>query len=49
MKDFANTALWVLVVGAVLAFLALIVWYEVTIWNECRASHSFMYCLHTLS
>ena len=33
----------------VVALLGGLVAYNVTLWQECRSIHSFMYCMHTLS
>lgn len=37
-----------ILVGAV-CFLGLIGWWEYAMWAECRADHSFFYCLRVLN
>jgi hypothetical protein len=44
MKTFrvvGGLALFVLIIGAGCA-------YQISIWQECRSQHSFMYCWHVL-
>ncbi len=38
-----------LIVFGAVAVIGLAVWYEVTLWQECRADHSWFYCLRVLS
>jgi len=33
---------------AIFAFLALVVWWEAGLWNECLDGHSFWYCFRVL-
>lgn len=53
MKTILNkiaSALIIMLAGA--AFLGVIgfgIWWEVSLWNECRATNSFFYCVRTLS
>lgn len=40
-----------LAVGALLllgVIFGLLIWGEVAVWNECRETHTFLYCLRTL-
>lgn len=30
------------------AIFGLVIWSEVRVWNECRASHTWLYCFRTL-
>lgn len=32
----------------VLVSAPLAIWYEVSVWNECRTDHSFLYCMRVL-
>lgn len=42
MKGFAVAALMLaLVIGGI--------WWEVSLWSECRSDHSFWYCLRVLN
>lgn len=34
---------------AAIAVLALAVWMEIQVWDECRETHSFWYCMRTLN
>ncbi|QTZ83278.1 hypothetical protein phiGM223_12 [Pseudomonas phage phiGM22-3] len=45
MKQLSN---W-LVIVALCALVAGCVAWNVSLWNECRASNSWMYCMHVLS
>lgn len=38
-----------LIITGVSAVLGLSIWYEVTLWTECRIDHSWFYCLRVLS
>ena len=38
----------VAVATAVLSIVGLILWWEVSLWNECRAQNSFWYCFRVL-
>ena len=40
---------FLLAVVAMLAVAGLIGWYELSLWGECRATHSWMYCWRILS
>jgi uncharacterized membrane protein YiaA len=37
---------------AIFALVAVIVtgctWYEISVWNECRQTNSFLYCMRVL-
>lgn len=33
----------------VLAIIGGIIWWNVSIWNECRAEHSWGYCMRLIS
>jgi hypothetical protein len=35
------------IVGTALV-VALAIWYEVSMWNECRETNSFFYCMRVL-
>lgn len=41
-----KTSLFVIVV---VVLLALGMWYEASIWKECRQDHSWFYCTRVLS
>lgn len=46
MKD----KLAVLTVVSVIALILVgVIWWNVSIWNECRADHSFAYCMRLIS
>lgn len=36
-------------VAIVVAVIAFSVWWEWSLWSECRADHSFWYCLRVLN
>lgn len=45
----AVLALEVLVaVSLVLAAVVFLIWWEIDLWNECRADHSWLYCVRVL-
>ena len=46
MKDTA--AILVGVVGFI-AILSISIWWQATVWSECRAEHSWMYCVTLIS
>jgi hypothetical protein len=46
MKD--NVAIAVAVAG-LLSLFAIVIWWRISVWNECRADHSIMYCLTMMS
>lgn len=35
-------------IATVIAAIALAVWWEVSLWNECRETNSFWYCVRVL-
>lgn len=37
-----------LIVLGVVAVIGLTVWYEASLWNECRRTNSFFYCARVL-
>lgn len=39
MKEVAPYAL------LLVAVLSAAIWWQMTVWRECRTDHSFMYCL----
>jgi hypothetical protein len=41
-----KTLLWVAVS---IAILALMIWYEIAVWQECLATNHWFYCLRVLS
>ena len=45
MKELLTAAGWI---AFVLAIALLIGWYEITVWEECRVTNSFMYCMRVL-
>lgn len=46
MYERAVAAIFVAIIVAV---IALVVWWEVSIWGECRATNSFWYCVRILA
>ena len=42
MRSFALLVLILLLIGGA-------VWWEVSLWNECRATHSWFYCVRVLN
>lgn len=32
----------------VLAVIGIALWWEISLWSECRSDHSFFYCLRVL-
>lgn len=42
-----NTIKPLSVISAIVVVVGLVVWW-LSIWNECRTVHSFMYCLHVI-
>lgn len=44
-KQFATV---IGITAAVVGVLGFIVWWESSLWNECRADHGFFYCLRVL-
>ena len=42
MKELA----WI---AGIVAVVGLIVWYEVAVWNECRSTNSWLYCVRIIS
>ena len=39
----------VLFAAVAIAVLTLAVWMQIEVWNECRETHSFWYCMRTLN
>lgn len=37
------------ITAAVVALIVLSVWWTVGVWDECRETHSVMYCLRVIS
>lgn len=37
------------IINLVAAVVAGLVYYEVSIWNECRQTNSFLYCVRVVS
>lgn len=37
-----------LIIGAIIILLAASTWWRVSIWNECRSSHSAPYCIQMM-
>lgn len=35
--------------AAVFGILGLGIWYEISVWNECRLTNSWLYCTRVLS
>lgn len=35
-------------IGAVAAILVISGWYEISLWNECRDTNSWYYCIRVL-
>ena len=46
MKDKLFAALLVLLIVAI---PTLAIYMKVSVWNECRADHSWFYCIHLIS
>ncbi len=36
-------------IAVIVAVIGIAVWWEVSLWSECRADHSFWYCLRVLN
>lgn len=37
------------IVSVVIAFFAIGIYYEMAVWQECRATNSLLYCMRVLS
>lgn len=46
MKTFID---YYLPLALVAIFLGLITWWNISLWEECRATNSFWYCVRVLS
>jgi hypothetical protein len=46
MKDTAMTGAAVVFIVSLFSFG---IWWHVSVWNECRTDHSFMYCMSLIS
>lgn len=44
-----NSATILAGVAGVIAILSIGIWWQVSVWTECRADHSFMYCMTLIS
>jgi hypothetical protein len=42
-----QTSPWFFII-AFFILITFVLWYEVTVWTECRQTNSFMYCLRVL-
>jgi hypothetical protein len=45
MKELLTAAGWI---AFVVAIVLLVGWYQLTVWEECRAANSIMYCMRVL-
>jgi hypothetical protein len=46
MKDGATVFA---AVAGFLSLLAIVIWWRITVWQECRTDHSWMYCISMMS